>query len=169
MSSTVTTSTPNQFEGNLQALGYAGPDGTAHAAADITSTLISGVYAGLATAAGETGALPGPIGVVGAGVGLALGIATAGSGCSTLGAVAGAVGGIAGAAAATPTGLAGQFIAGAAVAAAAQKALTAACQTANGYVNGNPPFDPAAVQSTLVQTGAQDKYRSRNCDPDSGR
>jgi hypothetical protein len=59
----------NTFMGNLNSQGYSGKDGNANLAADVYGAGTGALYTGLATAAGEVGKLPGPIGYVGTVVG----------------------------------------------------------------------------------------------------
>ncbi|AEK62499.1 LysM peptidoglycan-binding domain-containing protein [Collimonas fungivorans] len=148
----------NNFLGNLNAQGYKGKDGPGNAAADAFGAGSSALYSGLATGAGEAGRLPGPIGYIGLGINVVVGVATSpGSsspGCTILGVAAGALAGIGAAAAAKPTGAFGQLLAGYFVGTAAQKAATAACQTSLGYVNGEPPPNTTATSQQAAQAQA---------------
>ncbi|WP_459204027.1 matrixin family metalloprotease [Ralstonia pseudosolanacearum] len=155
----------NNFVSNLPSQGYSGKDGTANLAADAYGVGVSGLYAGMAVAAGEIGSLPGPIGWTGTAVNVVVGVATSGGAasptCAVVGVVAGAAAGVVAGAAATPTGPVGQFLAGAFVGVGAQKIATAACQTALGYINGEEPATPASTQTASAQS-LQDTVATSN-------
>jgi hypothetical protein len=157
----------NQFFGNLAAQGWTNKDGTVNAnnkASDVFGIGTTALYSALAVAAKETGNMPGPIGWTGNVVSVVIGVATAPSQSSTTCAIfgtlasipGGIVGTVAGASVGGPAAPATAVIGGALVGIAAQKLATAACQTALGYVNGEPVASgsssasaPANLQQTL--------------------
>ncbi|MBV6754798.1 LysM peptidoglycan-binding domain-containing protein, partial [Pseudomonas chlororaphis] len=139
----------SNFGSNLSAQLWFGKDGVSNAVLDTYGVVTSALYSWFATAAGEAGKIPGPVGLIGTTVNVVVSSATGTDiECSVKGATEGAAIGIAAAAAAaviTEIPSAGLATAVEPIitsatniffGTAAQKIITASCLTDKGYIDG---------------------------------